>query len=99
MGDYWGNNYFAPRYFAEGFWGYSGVISGFPTQYGGLFYFDGVAKELCLVGLGDAPGGDRVTISKNGTLYALYLVDPADPDASNVRLKTSDGVKSVRLKT
>jgi hypothetical protein len=72
---------------------------GFPTQFAGLRYFLGTVRELCLVALGDAPAGDQWRIRKNGTDYAVYLVDPTDPNASQVRIRTSDGVKAARLKT
>ena len=71
----------------------------FPTQYAGLRYFSGTVKELCLVDLADAPAGQQWRVMKNGTTYAVYLVDVADPNASGVRLNTSSGVKAARLKT
>lgn len=43
--------------------------------------------------------GGVVTINKNGTLYSVYLVETSDPDASSVRIQTTTGIKSVRLKT
>lgn len=71
----------------------------FPTQYSGLRFFKGSVQELCLVATVDAPSGDRLTVRKNGTDYAVYLVDTSDTNASHVRVKTSDGVKAIRLKT
>ena len=71
----------------------------FPTQYLGLKYYDGSVVNLCLVATADAPAGDQIRINKNGTTYAVYLVDTTDPNASKVRVNTSDGVKSLRLKT
>jgi len=71
----------------------------FPTQYSGLRFFKGTVQELCLVATADAPAGDRITINKNGTLYAVYLVDTTDPDASSIRVHTNDGTKAIRLKT
>lgn len=71
----------------------------FPTQFAGLRYFLGTVKELCLVALADAPAGDQWRIRKNSTDYAVYLVDTTDPDASQVRVQTSTGLKAVRLKT
>ena len=71
----------------------------FPTQYSGLRYFLGTVRELCLVALGDAPAGDQWRIRKNATDYAVYLVDTTDPNASQVRLQTSAGLKAARLKT
>jgi hypothetical protein len=38
-------------------------------------------------------------VYKNGTAYAVYLVETTDPNASGVRLRTSTGIKSARLKT
>lgn len=71
----------------------------FPTQYAGLRYYLGSVRELCLVAVGDAPAGDQWRIRKNGTDYAVYLVDTTDADASQVRVQTSDGPKAIRLKT
>jgi hypothetical protein len=71
----------------------------FPTQFAGLRYFLGTVKELCLVALADAPAGPQWRIDKNGTAYAVYLVDTTDPNASHVRIETGAGVKSARLKT
>jgi hypothetical protein len=72
---------------------------GFPTQFAGLRYFLGTVKELCLVALSDAPAGDQWRIRKGGTDYAVYLVDTTDPNASQVRVHTNDGLKAARLKT
>jgi len=82
-------------------WAYEAIASGlpFPTQFAGLRYFLGTVKELCLVALGDAPAGDQWRIRKGGTDYAVYLVDTTDPNASQVRVHTNDGVKAARLKT
>jgi hypothetical protein len=74
-------------------------IAAFPTQFAGLRYFLGTVKELCLVALGDAPAGDQWRIRKNATDYAVYLVDTTDPNASQVRVQTSAGLKAARLKT
>ncbi len=71
----------------------------FPTQFAGLRYFLGTVKELALVALADAPAGDQWRIRKNGTDYAVYLVDTTDPNASQVRIQTSEGLKAARLKT
>lgn len=82
--------------------GWELLPSGFPTQFAGLrTFYSGAVKELCLVAEADAPAGmgGVIKIDKNGTLYAVYLVETTDPDASPVRVKTSTGVKSVRLKT
>ena len=71
----------------------------FPTQYAGLRFFKGTVQELCLVALADAPSGAQWRIDKNGTQYAVYLVDTTDPDASHIRIETPAGVKAARLKT
>jgi len=70
----------------------------FPTQYSGLRYFLGTMKELCLVAVADAPVPSW-RVSKNGTTYAVYLVETTDPNASGVRINTSGGTKAARLKT
>ena len=96
MADYFGARYFAPRYFAPGYYG--GAFS-FPMQYSGLRYFDDVVKELCLVAVVDAPAGDQWRIKKGSETLAVYLVDPSDPDASNMRIAANGGVMAARLKT
>jgi len=76
--------------------------SSFPTQYSGLrTYYAGAMKELCLVAVADAPSGmgGVLKVDKNGTIYAVYLVETSDGDASSVRMRTSTGTKSIRLKT
>lgn len=74
-------------------------IAAFPAQFAGLRYYLGTVKELCLVALGDAPAGDQWRVRKGGTDYAVYLVDTTDPNASQVRVQTSEGLKAARLKT
>lgn len=74
----------------------------FPTQYAGLrTFYGGTVKELCLVAESDAPTGmgGVLKVDKNGTIYAVYLVDTSDGNASSVRMQTSTGVKAIRLKT
>jgi hypothetical protein len=73
----------------------------FPTQYAGLRYFNGSVKQLALVALADAPSGMGAVwrIRKNGTDYAVYLVETSDPNASEIRLRTSAGTKAARLMT
>lgn len=73
--------------------------SGFPTQFSGLRFYKGSVQELCLVAVADAPAGAQWRVQKNGTTYAVYLVDTADPNASHVRVQTPAGVKAARLKT
>lgn len=74
----------------------------FPAQFLGLrTYYQGAVKDLCLVAEADAPAGmgGVIKIDKGGTLYAVYLVETTDPDASPVRVETSAGVKAIREKT
>lgn len=74
----------------------------FPTQFSGLrTFYGGTMKELCLVAEGDAPSsmGGVLKVDKNGTIYAVYLVETSDTDASSVRIRTSTGTKAIRLKT
>lgn len=61
----------------------------------------GTVITLCLVAEADAPSGmgGVIKINKNGTLYSVYLVETTDPNASPVRVQTSTGTKSIRLKT
>lgn len=72
---------------------------GFPTQYLGLkAYYHAAVQDLCLVAEADAPAGmgGVIKISKGGSLYAVYLVETTDPDASPVRVQTSAGTKAIR---
>ena len=81
---------------------FAGRGVGFPAQFAGLrIYYAGSTKELCLVAVADAPTGmgGQIFIDKNGTAYAIYLVETTDPNASSVRFKTTTGTKAVRLKT
>ena len=74
----------------------------FPPQFAGLrTYYGGSMRELCLVAIADAPSGmgGVVKIDKNGTLYAIYLVETSDANASFVRVQTTTGTKSLRLRT
>lgn len=84
-------------------WGISGgAFGGFAPQFAGLRVFcGGTVKQLCLVAKADAPAGmgGAVVINKNGVLYAVYLVETNDGNASTVRIQTTTGVKAIRLKT
>lgn len=73
----------------------------FPTQYAGLRYFSGSVRELCMVAEADAPSGMGGVwkVRKGATTYVVYLVETTDPDASNVRVRTTTGTKAARLKT
>jgi hypothetical protein len=84
---------------AEGL-GAGEAVSGFPTQYDGT-RLAGSTIVLSLVAEVDAPAGmgGVVKIMKNGTVYALYLVETTDPDASPLRIQTTTGIKSIRLMT
>lgn len=84
-------------------WVYVGweLLSTFPAQFSGLrTFYDGVIVELCLVAAADAPTGmgGRMLVDKSGT-RCVYLVETTDPQASKVRIRTSTGTKSIRLKT
>lgn len=74
----------------------------FPAQYDGLRVnvTSGIVS-LCLVAEADAPSGmgGVVKFRKSGTTYAVYLVETTDPNASPVRVRTTTGVKAIRLKT
>lgn len=90
----------ADGYLRPNRWGYSAVAAPlFPVQFAGLRYFLGVVKELALVALADAPPGDQWRVRKGGMDYAVYLVPTTDPNASQVRVMTSEGLKAARLKT
>lgn len=70
----------------------------FPTQYAGLRYYHSTVKELCLVDTADAPL-PVWRVRKGSTTYAVYLVDPSDPNASAIRVQTASGLRAARLKT
>lgn len=91
--------YTAPAYMDIG---WELLPGGFPTQYAGLrVYYGGAVRELCLVAVADANTGMGAApmIDKNGTTYAIYLVETSDPDASHVYLATAAGTKAIRVKT
>lgn len=74
----------------------------FPTQFRGFRIFhDGGVVELCLVATADAPAamGGQLRLRKNGTTYAVYLVETSDPNASSVRIRTTTGTKAIRIYT
>jgi hypothetical protein len=74
----------------------------FPTQYLGLrTYYHAAVQDLCLVAAADAATGmgGAPMVNKNGTTYAVYLVETTDPNASPVRIQTSAGTKAIRVKT
>jgi hypothetical protein len=76
--------------------------SSFPTQFGGLrTYYSGAVRELCLVAEADAPTGmgGVLKVNKNGTDYAVYLVETSSPEASHIRVYTTSGAKAIRVKT
>jgi hypothetical protein len=79
-----------------------GLPSSFPTQFSGLrTFYNALVRELCLVAEVDAAAGmgGVIKVQKGGVKYAVYLVDVSDLNASSVRVKTSTGVKAIRLKT
>jgi len=79
-----------------------GSSDGFPAQFSGLrVYYGAAVHDLCLVTAASAPAGmgGVIEIYKNGTYYAAYLVEIADSNASPIRVKTSTGIKAVRIKT
>lgn len=51
-----------------------------------------VAENAGASGMGGVP-----VVNKNGTNYALYLVETSDGKAGPVRISTTTGIKSVRL--
>src|SRR3990167_8565117 len=75
---------------------------GFPIQYDGLrAYYGGSVISLCMVAEADAPAGvgGAIKVNKAGTLYAVYIVETTDANATPVRIKTTTGIKAIRLKT
>jgi len=79
------------------------VTGSFPTQYLGLRIKKGAGTiDLCLVAVADAPsgmGGQLRIFNAGGTPRVVYLVETTDPNASPLRIKTSTGIKAIRLKT
>lgn len=79
-----------------------GAVVAFPTQFLGLrIFYGGTVKDLCLVAVADAPTGmgGQLSVDKNGTTLCIYLVETSDLLASAVRIETTAGTKSIRLKT
>ncbi len=65
-----------------------------PTDIG-LRYYDGHN----IVKIAAEPKGtlnSPLRIAKNGDIYGIMLVDPDDPCASGIRIKTSSGIKALR---
>lgn len=82
--------------------GVSSAAPSFPTQYSGLrTYYHAAVQDLCLVAAADAATGmgGAPMVNKNGTTYAVYLVETTDPNASPVRIQTSAGTKAIRVNT
>lgn len=74
----------------------------FPTQYSGFrIQTGGGMVELCLVAEADAPSGmgGVLKIKASGATRVVYLVETTDPNASALRIRTTTGTKSIRLKT
>jgi len=67
---------------------------GEPGQDIGLRAYDGTATIRIPV----EPAGvltSPLRIEKNGTIYGIALVDPADPRASKLRVQTKSGTKAL----
>lgn len=78
----------------------SAIAAAFPNQFSWLrMYFHGSVQTLCVVATADAPPGNQLRIQNAGLSYAIYLVDTTDPNASPARVRTSTGIKAIRLKT
>ena len=60
----------------------------------GLGAFDGTAIIKFAAEAG--PPLSPLRINKNGTLYSILLVDPADPSASKFRIRTATSTKSLQ---
>ena len=70
------------------------------TEYAGLrVAYSGSTHQLAMVPVADAPTGlgGIIKITKGTEVYALWIVDTSDGDASHVRVQMPIGVKSVRL--
>lgn len=77
------------------------AVGGFPTQYLGLRIQGTLdAIDICLVAEADAPTGMGGVwkIKRTDGTYAVYLVETSDGNASPLRIRTTTGTKSARLK-
>ena len=79
------------------------AVLGFPTQFAGLRWWDGaVAVDMCLVAQADGPAGMGAVLTiqgSGGSIYAVYLVETSDANASPMQIDTSAGTKAIRNKT
>lgn len=76
-------------------------VHSLPVEFFGLkAFFQGAVKDLSLVAEANAPAGmgGVIKIDKNGIKYAVYLVETTDLKASPIRIRTTTGVKAIRLK-
>lgn len=72
------------------------AISSSPTYRDiGLRVRDG-AQTVSLAAEPSGPITSPLRIAKNGVIYGIALVDPADAFASKVKIKTSSGIKAIR---
>lgn len=102
MSGYSGNWFGASPSYVGSWFGALASGSVFPSQFQGFRVFhNSQVIELCLVAENDAPlgMGGVLLLEKNGTNYAVYLVETTDPYASPLRIQTTTGIKAVRLKT
>lgn len=91
---YFAPRHFAPRYFATRY--FPGGET-FPAQFPGLYVQKGPKTALSAI-VAPIPGPELWHRRADGS-YRVPLVDPADPNASPIRIMTTDGIKAVRLKT
>ena len=80
----------------------AGGGGGGPTEFFGLrSYYHGAVQDLALIAAADGITGmgGIPMVRKNGTTYAVYLVETTDPNASPIRVRTTTGLKAIRQKT
>lgn len=80
----------------------AGGGGGGPTEFFGLrSYYHGAVQDLALIAAADGITGmgGIPMVRKNGTTYAVYLVETTDPNASPIRVRTTTGIKAIRQKT
>jgi len=78
-------------------WGYGSDMTFTTTAYVdcGLRAYDGTT----IITIACEPAGTLTSplrIRKGSTTYGIVLVDPSDPMASKIRIKTSSGIKALR---
>lgn len=76
---------------------YCGDFSAEPSaQDIGLRFFDG-AKSVKIAVEPEGTLTSPLRIAKNGRIYGIILANPADADASKIKIRTKDGIKALKV--